>query len=99
MPIVAAEGGPGYGTIDSGAGYRFLLGPLGRDHDLILVDNRGTGRSGAIDCKRLQAGKGDYTRNVGRCARQLGRRRGRVRHRRRRRRPRGRSSTGSRSPW
>ena len=71
-PIVAAEGGPGYGSIDSGGSYRFLLGPLRRDHDLILVDNRGTGRSGAIDCKRLQAGKGDYTRNVGRCARQLG---------------------------
>ena len=71
-PIVAAEGGPGYGSIDSGAGYRFLLGPLRRDHDLILVDNRGTGRSGAIDCPRLQAGKGGYTRNVGRCARQLG---------------------------
>ena len=56
VPIVAAEGGPGYGTIDSAASYRFLLGPLGRDHDLILIDNRGTGRSGAIDCQRLQAG-------------------------------------------
>ena len=71
-PIVAVEGGPGYGSIDSGGSYRFLLGPLRRDHDLILVDNRGTGRSGAIDCPRLQAGKGVYTRNVGRCARQLG---------------------------
>ena len=71
-PVVAAEGGPGYGTIDSAAGYRFLLGPLLRDHDMIVVDNRGTGRSGAIDCPRLQAGDGDYTRLVGGCARQLG---------------------------
>jgi pimeloyl-ACP methyl ester carboxylesterase len=72
VPIVAAEGGPGYGSIDSGDGYRFMLGQLRRDHDLILVDNRGTGRSGAIDCPRLQAGRGSYARNVGRCARQLG---------------------------
>jgi pimeloyl-ACP methyl ester carboxylesterase len=72
IPIVAAEGGPGYGSIDSGPGYRFMLGTLRREHDLILVDNRGTGRSGAIDCPRLQAGRGSYTRNVGRCARQLG---------------------------
>ena len=71
-PIVAAEGGPGYGTIDSAPDYRFMLGRLTRDHDLIVVDNRGTGRSGAIDCPRLQAGRGGYTRNVGRCARQLG---------------------------
>ena len=71
-PIVATEGGPGYSTIDSGDSYRFLLRPLLRTRDLILVDNRGTGRSGAIDCPRLQAGRGDYTRNVGRCARRLG---------------------------
>jgi len=49
-----------------------MLGPLRRDHDLILMDNRGVGRSGAIDCKRLQADKGSYTRNVAACARQLG---------------------------
>ena len=71
-PIVATEGGPGYSTIESGPGYRFLLGPLRRTHDLILMDNRGTGGSGAIDCPRLQAGKGDYTREVGRCAERLG---------------------------
>ena len=71
-PIVATEGGPGYSTIESGPGYEFLLGPLRRTHDLILMDNRGTGGSGAIDCPRLQAGKGDYTREVGRCAQRLG---------------------------
>jgi pimeloyl-ACP methyl ester carboxylesterase len=72
-PIVAAEGGPGYATIDSADSYRFMLGPLGRRHDLIVMDNRGTGRSGAINCPRLQAGKGTYSREVGRCARRLGR--------------------------
>ena len=51
-----------------------MLGRLHRRHDLIVMDNRGTGRSGAINCKRLQAGKGVYAREVGRCARLLGRR-------------------------
>ena len=72
-PIVAVEGGPGYPSIDSADGYLFMLGPLRRRHDMIVVDNRGTGRSGAINCPRLQAGKGVYAREVGRCARKLGR--------------------------
>ena len=72
-PIVAAEGGPGYSSIESAESYRFMIGPLHRRHDLIVVDNRGTGLSGAIDCPRLQAGKGVYSREVGRCARMLGR--------------------------
>ena len=71
-PIVAAEGGPGYSSIESAASYRFLLGPLRRRHDLIVMDNRGTGRSGAIDCPRLQNGVGTYATEVGRCARRLG---------------------------
>ena len=72
-PVVAAEGGPGYPTIDSAESYLFMLGPLRRRHDMIVMDNRGTGRSGAINCPRLQAGKGTYLREVGRCARRLGR--------------------------
>jgi pimeloyl-ACP methyl ester carboxylesterase len=73
-PVVAAEGGPGYPSIDSAESYLFMLGPLRRRRDLIVVDNRGTGRSGAINCPRLQAAKGVYSREVGRCARRLGRR-------------------------
>jgi pimeloyl-ACP methyl ester carboxylesterase len=72
-PIVAAEGGPGYPSIGSAGSYRFMLGSLRRRHDLIVVDNRGTGSSGAINCPRLQAGRGTYSREVGRCARRLGR--------------------------
>jgi pimeloyl-ACP methyl ester carboxylesterase len=73
-PVVGAEGGPGYPSIDSAESYLFMLGPLRRRHDLIVVDNRGTGRSGAINCPRLQAGAGVYSREVGRCARRLGKR-------------------------
>jgi pimeloyl-ACP methyl ester carboxylesterase len=72
-PIVGAEGGPGYPSIDSATYYAFMLGPLRRRHDLIVMDNRGTGRSGAINCPRLQSAKGRYSREVGRCARRLGR--------------------------
>lgn len=55
-PIVAAEGGPGHATIDSASGYEFMLRPLRARRDLIVMDNRGTGSSGAIDCPRLQLG-------------------------------------------
>ena len=65
QPVVAAEGGPGYPSIDSAESYLFMLGPLRRRHDLIVVDNRGTGRSGAINCPRLQAGVGVYSREAG----------------------------------
>ena len=71
-PIVAMEGGPGYGSIDSADSYRFMLGSLLRTHDLILMDQRGTGASGAIDCPPLQGGVGDYVALTTACARSLG---------------------------
>ena len=39
--------------------------------DLLLVDNRGTGQSGAIDCRALQHG-GTTAANVRECAEQIG---------------------------
>ena len=71
-PIVAFEGGPGYGSIGSAAAYRFLFAPLLRDRDLILMDQRGTGGSDTIDCPDLQNYAGDYAVSVGECADQLG---------------------------
>jgi pimeloyl-ACP methyl ester carboxylesterase len=71
-PIVAFEGGPGYGSIHSSSSYLFMLGPLHRRHDLIVMDQRGTGASGAIDCPALQRGAGNYVDLVAACARQLG---------------------------
>lgn len=70
-PLVAFEGGPGYGSIGSAGSYRFLFEPLLRTRDLILMDQRGTGGSGAIDCPALQQGIGDYTKAVAACAEQL----------------------------
>lgn len=70
--IVAVEGGPGYSTTGSRSYYRDLFDPLLGRRRLLLVDNRGTGKSGAILCKQLQAYRGDYIKAVGKCGRQLG---------------------------
>ena len=64
--IVAVEGGPGYATTASRDYYLDLFAPLLDTHQLLLVDNRGTGRSSAIDCPELQSYEGDYIRNVNR---------------------------------
>ncbi len=53
-PIVFEEGGPGFGSSFSRAGYLTLAGPLMTRHDVILMDQRGTGYSQAIDCPALQ---------------------------------------------
>ena len=71
-PVVAFEGGPGYGSIGSAPSYLFMLGSLHRHHDLILMDQRGTGSSGAISCPELQRGIGNYVDAVAACARRLG---------------------------
>ena len=70
--IVAVEGGPGYSTIASRDYYLELFDPLLSERQLLLVDNRGTGSSGAIDCPELQSYEGDYLANVRLCGEQLG---------------------------
>jgi len=75
-PLVAFEGGPGYPSIGSAASYLFMLGTLHRTHDLIVMDQRGTGTSSLIDCPALQNGIGTYEHASAVCARQLGLRAG-----------------------
>ena len=70
--LVAADGGPGYPATGSRAAYLALLGPLRADHDLLLMDNRGTGRSGAVDCTRLQQAPVLSIADIGACGRALG---------------------------
>jgi pimeloyl-ACP methyl ester carboxylesterase len=71
-PVVAFEGGPGYPSIGSAGSYLFLLGPLHRTHDLIVMDQRGTGTSDPIRCPDLQQGIGNYVQATAACARRLG---------------------------
>jgi pimeloyl-ACP methyl ester carboxylesterase len=76
-PIVAMEGGPGYPSTGSAASYLFMIGALRRRHDLILMDQRGTGGSDAINCPGLQDYDGlvrpkDFPAVVTACAKRLG---------------------------
>jgi len=52
--IVAVEGGPGYPSTESRDGYLELFAPLRDRRDMLLVDQRGTGKSGALNCPLLQ---------------------------------------------
>lgn len=70
--IVATEGGPGFPTSGTSDSYRTLFEPLLRDHDLLLVDNRGTGNSTPIDCRGVQTMADPTVEAVGACGRQLG---------------------------
>jgi pimeloyl-ACP methyl ester carboxylesterase len=73
-PIFITPGGPG----ESGWSERFFYEKapqLSAQHDLVLIDPRGTGRSGAIDCADLQNGFQDdaaFHAAVASCGRQLG---------------------------
>ena len=71
--LVAAEGGPGYPTTESRDDYLALYGPLRGSYDVLLMDYRGTGRSGAIDCLKLQRTPRLTEANYGACGRSLGR--------------------------
>jgi pimeloyl-ACP methyl ester carboxylesterase len=71
--LVGAVGGPGYPTTDSARDYLALFEPLRASYDVLLMDYRGTGRSGAIDCSGLQHAPELTEANIGACGRALGR--------------------------
>jgi pimeloyl-ACP methyl ester carboxylesterase len=52
--IVAVEGGPGYPSIGSLGNYTGIFGRVLGHFNLLLVDNRGTGRSALIRCPSLE---------------------------------------------
>ncbi len=62
--VVGLEGGPGYGSIASGQLYAEMLQPLLADRALLVVDQRGTGKSNPADC--------DYDDTISACAKELG---------------------------
>lgn len=71
--LVATEGGPGFPATDSRDEYLALYRPLLARRDLVIMDNRGTGQSGAINCAALQSAPAITIENLGACGRQLGR--------------------------
>ncbi|HEY1312975.1 MAG TPA: alpha/beta hydrolase, partial [Steroidobacteraceae bacterium] len=70
--LVATEGGPGYSTTESRADYLTLFGPLRQRRAVLLMDNRGTGQSGAIDCHELQTAEKMTIELIAACGRSLG---------------------------
>lgn len=48
-------GGPGQSAIDAYAALAFAFRDIGRDHDIVLVDQRGTGASHRLDCAESDA--------------------------------------------
>ena len=49
-PIAVLMGGPGEDAISAAAIYAGKFAPLRHDHDILLLDQRGTGLSGALRC-------------------------------------------------
>jgi pimeloyl-ACP methyl ester carboxylesterase len=72
--LVATEGGPGYPATGSREDYIALWRPLRKGWDLLLMDNRGTGKSGAIDCPALQNAMQWTVDLIAACGRMLGNR-------------------------
>jgi len=48
--VVPIAGGPGQSTVQFYASYQRAFEPLRRNRDILLVDQRGTGKSSALDC-------------------------------------------------
>ena len=70
--IFAVEGGPGYPSSGAANSYVNLFGHLLRDRDLVLLDQRGTGKSGIIKCPDVERGNAPDWLSLGQCARRLG---------------------------
>ena len=70
--LVATEGGPGYPATGSRDDYLALFKPLRANRDVLLMDNRGTGESAALDCPALQTGDKWTVEAVAACGESLG---------------------------
>jgi pimeloyl-ACP methyl ester carboxylesterase len=70
--VVPHEGGPGYSTTGSAQSYFDMYGPLLRQRNFLVVDQRGTGRSDPLDCPALQDLVTAYAPAAAKCGKQLG---------------------------
>lgn len=76
--LIALSGGPGQAAVSSAPGFQAVLSPLLRNRRLVVVDQRGTGGSGALNCPALQRGGGldsVFASIVAACADRIGTRR------------------------
>jgi pimeloyl-ACP methyl ester carboxylesterase len=72
--VVLNPGGPGLDVIGNAANWTELLAGLVSDHDLLLIDPRGTGRSHPLDCgvTEVPATRRGFVHAIARCGRALG---------------------------
>ena len=70
--IMVNLGGPGPGTTQGRDYFQFFFGPNLDVHDLLLVDDRGTGLSDALECPELQHGTAPFVQSEIDCVAQLG---------------------------
>jgi pimeloyl-ACP methyl ester carboxylesterase len=74
--VLALAGGPGQGASSVMLELAAALGPVLHDRDLIVLDQRGTGRSGVLECPTLEKERvGPLDPAVRACAAALGSRR------------------------
>jgi len=60
--LTVIAGGPGAASSEFYVGYRTAFGRINRDRDVVLVDQRGTGRSHRLDCQAPEEiGSGDWS--------------------------------------
>lgn len=70
--ILMNFGLPGFSTTTHFPLAQSLFGPNLDVHDLLLIDDRGTGLSNTIDCGPLQHGTESFDQSIADCAQQLG---------------------------
>ncbi len=70
--LLPQEGGPGYSTTGTRDAYLNIFGTLREHRDVLMIDKRGTGTSGAIDCREIQTGDPADPAGLKACADQLG---------------------------
>lgn len=76
--LIALSGGPGQSTVDATGSFAVSLEPVLRRYRMVVLDQRGTGLSGALNCPELQRVRGldEFTpAAVRRCATRIGPRR------------------------
>jgi pimeloyl-ACP methyl ester carboxylesterase len=76
--LVALSGGPGQASLYAAGDFAFSLEPALKRYRLVVLDQRGTGRSGVLDCPAVQRALSlDVLgpEETAACARRLGRRR------------------------
>lgn len=71
--ILPQEGGPGYSSTGTRDAYINIFDPLRDRREILIVDKRGTGTSGAVDCPEIQTGDPSDPAGLKSCGKQLGR--------------------------